>query len=72
MMVAVVLGTVTGLSRRANVRQRYNLYTGKPDGLAEDLARYRNVTPASIDEAIKRWLSPSKMVEVTTLPAPTS
>ena len=48
-----------GLSRRANLLQRYALYTGEPDGLAADLARYRAVTPASIDAAIARWLAPS-------------
>lgn len=69
---AGTLWGLTGLARRANVLQRYMLYTGKPDGLAEDLARYRNVTPATIDAAIARWLSPSRMVEVTTRPAPTS
>jgi zinc protease len=66
---AGTLWGLTGLARRANVLQRYMLYTGKPDGLAEDLARYRNVTPVSIEAAIARWLSPSRMVEVTTLPA---
>jgi predicted Zn-dependent peptidase len=48
--------------------QRYTLYTGDPDGLATDLARYRSVTPESIQAVITRWLPPDKMVEVTTVP----
>jgi predicted Zn-dependent peptidase len=59
---------LTGLSRRANLLQRYTLYTGDPDGLATDLARYRSVTPESIQAVITRWLPPDKMVEVTTVP----
>ena len=59
---------LTGLSRRANLLQRYTLYTGEPDGLAADLARYRAVTPASIDAAITRWMPPTTMVEITTVP----
>jgi predicted Zn-dependent peptidase len=63
---------LSSLSRRANLIQRYMLYTDNPDGLAADLARYRAVTPASIDTAIKRWLSPDRMVEVETVPLPRS
>jgi hypothetical protein len=48
--------------------QRYALYTEDPDGLAADLARYRAVTPASIDAAIARWLGPSRMIEIETVP----
>ncbi len=61
--------SLSSLSRRANLLQRYALYTDDPDGLAADLARYREVTPASIDAAIARWLGPSKMVEIETVPA---
>ena len=66
---ASALWGLTGLARRANLLQRYTLYTGEPDGLAADLARYRAVTPASIEAAIARWLAPSRMIEVTTVPA---
>ena len=44
------------------------MYTGEPDGLAPDLARYRAATPASIAAAMKRWLSPQRMVEIETIP----
>jgi zinc protease len=62
---------LTGLARRASLLQRYALYTGEPDGLAADLARYRAVTPASIEAALARWLPPSKMVEIETVPGAT-
>ncbi len=62
--------SLTSLSRRANLLQRYALYTTEPDGLAADLARYRAVTPASIAAAMKRWLDPARMVEIETVPAP--
>jgi predicted Zn-dependent peptidase len=60
--------SLTGLARRANMLQRYALYTDNPDGLAADLARYRAVTPSSIEAAMGRWLGPSRMVEVETVP----
>jgi zinc protease len=60
--------SLSSLSRRANLLQRYALYTDNPDGLAADLARYCAVTPASIDAAIKRWLPTERMVEVETVP----
>jgi predicted Zn-dependent peptidase len=61
---------LTGLARRASTIQRYVLYTGDPeDGLGNELATYRAVTPAQIDAAIARWLLPAHMIEVTTVPA---
>ena len=59
---------LTGLSRRVGMLHRYLLYTDQPDGLAADLVRYRAVTPASIDAAIARWLTPGRAVEVETTP----
>jgi predicted Zn-dependent peptidase len=60
--------SLSSLSRRANLLQRYALYTEEPDGLAADLARYRAVTPAAIDAAMARWLSPERMIEIVTRP----
>ncbi len=58
---------LSGLARRAGILQRSMLYTDRPDALASDLARYRTVTPASIDRAIARWLTAH--VEIETIPA---
>ncbi len=65
---ASAIWSLSSLSRRANLLQRYALYTENPDGLAADLERYRAVTPASITAAIERWLPASRMVEVETVP----
>ena len=43
------------------------LYTDSPDNFATELARYRAVTPASIEAAIARWLA-GPFVEVETIP----
>jgi predicted Zn-dependent peptidase len=61
--------SLTGLARRASMLQRYVLYTERSDGLADDLARYRTVTPDAIATAIRRWLDPARMVEIETVPA---
>ena len=56
----------SGLVRRAQTLQHYALYTGDPDGLAADLARYRAVTAATVAAAVARWLV--QPIEVTTIP----
>src|SRR6185295_6536482 len=60
---------LTGLARRASLIQRHMLYRHEPDGLAAELARYRAVTPATIDAAVAHWLDPAAMVEVETVAA---
>ena len=66
---AAAIWSLTGIARRANIIQRFMLYTDEPDGMATELTRYRAVTPASIDAAIARWLPPDRMVEIETIPA---
>jgi len=66
---AHTIWSLTAVAKRASLLQRYAMYTGEPDGLAAELARYRAVTPASIDAALARWLDPARMVEVETVPA---
>jgi predicted Zn-dependent peptidase len=63
---AGAIWSLVGISRRAQMLQRYALYTTTPDGLAAELARYRAVTPSSIASAVTRWLDPAHMVEVET------
>jgi zinc protease len=67
---ASAIWSLSGLARRANLLQRYALYTDNPDGLAPDLARYRTVTPTSITGVMSRWLARSAMVEIETVPVP--
>ncbi|HUP65314.1 MAG TPA: pitrilysin family protein [Thermoanaerobaculia bacterium] len=53
---------VTGLERiggfggKADRLAQYNTFLGDPGKFAEDLARYRDVTPASVKAAVSRWL----------------
>jgi predicted Zn-dependent peptidase len=65
---AGVIWSLAQLLRRANIVQRSMLYAEHPDALADELVRYRGVTPASIDAAIARWLSPAGMIEIETVP----
>jgi zinc protease len=60
---------LTHLARRAGMLQRYAMYTGEPDGLASELARYRAVTVDRIAAALTRWIDPARMVEIETVPA---
>jgi predicted Zn-dependent peptidase len=66
---ASAIWNLVGIARRAATLQRYALYTGDPDGLSRELARYRAVTSSSIAAAVTRWLDPAKMIEVETVPA---
>ncbi|HVK85631.1 MAG TPA: pitrilysin family protein [Kofleriaceae bacterium] len=65
---AATVWSLSGLARRAALLQRGMLYAEVPDTLAIELARYRAVTPSSIDTATTTWLVPSRMVEVETVP----
>ena len=65
---ARAIWSLVGLARRAGLLQRHALYTGDPDGLAAELARYRAVTPDSVVTAIQRWVRADRMVEVETIP----
>ncbi|TMQ12201.1 MAG: insulinase family protein [Deltaproteobacteria bacterium] len=66
---AAAIWGLTALARRASLIQRHMLYRHEPDGLADELTRYRAVTPATIDRALTRWLDPARMVEVETIAA---
>jgi zinc protease len=57
------------LMARAETLQRCNHYFGKPDCVADDLARYRAVTPASIHATVKSFLAADRTVEILTMPA---
>jgi zinc protease len=57
------------LMARAELLQRYNHYTGKPDYVSADLDRYRKSSPGRIKEFAARTLAPNRRVEVLTVPA---
>jgi predicted Zn-dependent peptidase len=60
---------LTGLPRRAALIQRHMLYRHVPDGVADELARYRRVTPDTLRAAVARWLDPARRVEIETVAA---
>jgi zinc protease len=65
---ASAIWSLVSLVRRVGLLQRYALYTGSPDGLAAELARYRAVTPDSAAAAVAHWLRPDRFVEIETVP----
>jgi predicted Zn-dependent peptidase len=65
---ATAIWSLVSLVRRVGLLQRYALYTGSPDGLAAELARYRAVTPESAAAAVAHWLRPERFVEIETVP----
>ena len=58
------------LMSRANSLQGYNHFFGNPDGITTDLDRYRKTTPAKINATAAKYLTPSRRVEILTVPAP--
>lgn len=59
------LGGFGGVADRLNT---YNHYLGNPDFLAQDIARYRNATPASVRAFAQEHLKPSARVVVYGVP----
>jgi predicted Zn-dependent peptidase len=58
-----------GLMARAENLQRCNHYRGKPDCIADDLGRYRALTPAAIQKVAATYLAPERRVDIVTMPA---
>lgn len=56
------------LQNRAEMINRYLAYTGDPNYLAQDLARYRGVTAQGIAAATAAWLQPSAGGAVVVVP----
>jgi predicted Zn-dependent peptidase len=61
------LGNIETLLGRAEQLQRYRMYAGRYDYVAEDLARYRAVTPEAV-AAVARKLAPGARTEIRVLP----
>jgi predicted Zn-dependent peptidase len=62
------LTELESLQARAVRLNEYDAYTGSPDYLAQDLARFRAVSAASLSEATKTWLAADKMAKIVVLP----
>jgi zinc protease len=59
---------VGGFSGKANQLNAYYFASGNPDFFAEDLARYKSLTPADVQAALLKWLPPDRRVELTVVP----
>jgi predicted Zn-dependent peptidase len=62
------LQKIGGFSGKAEQLQSYNHFLGKPDALAEDLQRYRNVTPDSLGKAVMTHLDRNKRAVLIAVP----
>ena len=66
-----IASRVRGLERigsRADQLNKYQTYLGDPGWLAQDLARYRAVTPATVQAFAQKYLADDRRIELTTLP----
>lgn len=55
---------------RATLLSTYYHFTGKPDYLAQDLARYTDATPENVLAQAKKWLTLDRHLRIDILPAP--
>ena len=55
---------------KAEALQRYNHYVGTPDYVAQDLARYANITPETAKDAANKYLPADKRVVLHVVPKP--
>jgi zinc protease len=61
---------VEGMGQRSDMFNRYAQYTGSPDYFARDVGRYRALTAADLQGAVKQWLPQGKRVVVLVKPNP--
>ena len=65
-----VLSGLQSLLQRATQLNEYDAYTGDPNYLAKDLARYRNTTPAGLSQAAATYLKPELAARIVVTPEP--
>ena len=61
---------VEEIGNRADMFNTYAQFTGSPDYFARDVERYRAITPASLQEAAKKYLPPTNRLVVFVEPNP--
>jgi zinc protease len=64
------LGSLESLLERAELLARYDAYTGSPDHLAKDLARFRDATAEGLMKATAAYLDPQTRARIEVRPAP--
>jgi zinc protease len=68
----ILAGRVRGLERvaaRADLLNEYEAFLGDPGYLPRDIARYRAVTPQSVQAFAKKWLPDERRIEMEVVPA---
>jgi zinc protease len=68
----IVAGQIRSLERgssRADLLNTYEMWLGDPGYLPRDLARYRAVTPQSLQAFARKYLPDDRRLELTTVPA---
>lgn len=56
------------VGNKADLLNEYLYYTGTPDYFNQDLARFRNLKPADLSAAAKRWLQANARVVLSVVP----
>ncbi|WP_353265281.1 pitrilysin family protein [Gemmatimonas sp.] len=67
-MRASMLDGLANVSSKAFRLSYYNYFTGNPDYLAQDLARYDALTPAAVQRAARTYLAGTPRVVLTIVP----
>jgi len=62
------LQTVGGFGGKSDQLNAYNMFLGDPAYFDRDLARYQDVTHVSLQQAIARYLAPSRRVTLSIVP----
>ena len=62
------LQTVGGFGGKSDQLNAYNVFLGDPGYFDRDLARYREVTPSSMQRAAYAWLRPDARVVLSVVP----
>jgi len=62
------LESVGGFRGRANLLNQYNVFTGDPGFLEQDMGRYYSLTSAQIQDAARSYLQPDRQVVIRVEP----
>ena len=61
---------IGGFGGKADLLNNYQVFLGDPGYLPRDIARYRAVTPASVQAFANKILVPAESIELDVVPAP--
>jgi zinc protease len=60
---------IGGFGGKADLLNNYEIFLGDPGYLPKDIARYRAVTPRSVQSFAKQFLIPIERIELDVVPA---